>query len=251
MMKNFIKILLKYLNKALSIVRHEPKIEYSKIDKNDFTKLIAKDDPVILDIGSNDGGQTRLFLELFPQARIYSFEPDPRACQRYKNLVNDKRAKLFEVAISDSDGDTEFYVSSGVPSPHLAEKYPQGWDLSGSIKKPKNHKKFHSWCKFDKQIKVKTLKLDTWKRNNKIEIIDFIWADVQGAEVNLIKGAKEALKCTRYFYTEYNNWELYEGQGNLKQLMSLLPDFEVLHRYESDVLFRNKNISMATCCGEK
>ncbi|MEN9248224.1 MAG: hypothetical protein Q6L50_08560 [Gloeomargarita sp. GMQP_bins_120] len=37
---------------------------------------------------------------------------------------------------------------------------------------------------------------------------DFIWADVQGAEVDLIQGGLQALANTRYFYTEYANTEL-------------------------------------------
>ena len=43
--------------------------------------------------------------------------------------------------------------------------------------------------------------------------IDLIWADVQGAEADLIEGGTEALRRTRYFYTEYNNQELIRGPG--------------------------------------
>jgi hypothetical protein len=81
--------------------------------------------------------------------------------------------------------------------------------------------------------------LDSWVRDESLDAIDLIWADVQGAEVDLIAGGKEALKHTRYFYTEYSNTELYEGQINLRQLMALLPDFHVLRRYEKDVLLKN------------
>jgi hypothetical protein len=63
---------------------------------------------------------------------------------------------------------------------------------------------------------------------------------VQGAEADLIKGGKRALQHTRYFYTEYSNYELYEGQPRLRSLMKLLPDFAIVARYSNDVLFENK-----------
>ena len=36
---------------------------------------------------------------------------------------------------------------------------------------------------------------------------------------------------------------MYEGQLNLKQILELLPDFEVLADYKSDVLLVNKKLS--------
>jgi hypothetical protein len=51
---------------------------------------------------------------------------------------------------------------------------------------------------------------------NDISFIDFIWADVQGAEEDLILGGLDTLrKRTKYLFTEYNNSEMYEGQINL------------------------------------
>jgi hypothetical protein len=75
-----------------------------------------------------------------------------------------------------------------------------------------------------------------------VDSIDFIWADVQGAEVDLINGGRATLSNTRYFYTEYSNRELYAGHIDLKTLLKSLPEFEVVHRYETDMLLRNRGI---------
>ena len=98
------------------------------------------------------------------------------------------------------------------------------------------------WCTFDQLIKVKTLTLDTWCKNEGVEGIDFIWADVQGAEGDLISGGKQALARTRYLYTEYSNRELYEGQLRLQTLLSLVPDFTIVHRFAADVLLKNTRL---------
>lgn len=229
------------IKELMRILRREQKITYGSISDKDIIALIGKDDPVILDIGCNDGSQTLWFLELFNNACVYSFEPDPRARTRYLANVKDGRAALFDLAISDINGVRDFYVSSGTPpfEQDSPENLTADWDMSGSIRRPKKHLEIVPWCKFDGKIAVTTKTLDSWVQEEGIGLIDFIWADVQGAEVDLIAGAKEALRNTRYFYTEYSNTELYDGQVNLNQLLKLLPDFHVVHRYENDVLLKN------------
>ena len=94
--------------------------------------------------------------------------------------------------------------------------------------------------KFDQQIEVPIVRLDDWAEEHGITSVDFIWADVQGAESDLIDGASRILASTRYFYTEYSNSEWYEGQITLQGLVEKLPDFELLRRYPMDVLFRSR-----------
>ena len=220
----------------------EPLVSEGEIDGLLLTKLINKENPVILEIGCNDGTHTKWFLDMFHKANIFCFEPDPRACERFRDSVNDDRVKLFKIAISDQDGEMEFYMSNGIPPTDAAKSIMKEWDLSGSLKKPKIHLEKHPWCKFDKVIKVNTMKLDSWAKQHNIKEIDFIWADVQGAEAELISGAKATLKNTKYFYTEYNDLELYEGQETLKQLLEKLPNFKVVKRYRNDILLRNRSI---------
>jgi hypothetical protein len=94
--------------------------------------------------------------------------------------------------------------------------------------------------KFETQIEVPIVTLDSWADANGVDEVDFIWADVQGAESDLVEGASRILSTARYFYTEYSNSEWYEGQITLPELAEKLPEFELIRRYESDVLFRNR-----------
>ncbi|WP_448379798.1 FkbM family methyltransferase [Gloeomargarita sp.] len=117
--------------------------------------------------------------------------------------------------------------------------------MSGSIRKPKKHREVFPWCTFEQTIQVPTQKLDTWWQTAGFPQIDFIWADVQGAEVDLIQGGKKALAHTRYLYTEYANVELYEGQIPLREILRLLPDFQLVYRFSGDVLLKNKRLKNA------
>lgn len=212
------------------------------ITPEEIMQLVRRSSPTILDVGCNDGEHTRMFLSLFDKAHVFCFEPDPRAVQRFGTQVVNARAKLFVTAVGAVDGHANFYQSGGWPSSEHATQYPKGWDLSGSIRKPAAHKTVHPWCTFDGQIEVPVVRLDTWAETYMPKgVIDFIWADVQGAEGDLVLGGQEVLKRTKYFYTEYDDHELYEGQSTLEKLRWLLPlEFELLRLYPHDVLFYNK-----------
>ena len=73
----------------------------------------------------------------------------------------------------------------------------------------------------------------------KRQVIDFIWADVQGAEDLVFSGAKDTLTRTRYVYTEYGT-NLYEGQLSRDQLITLFgPKWSVVHDFGGDILLKN------------
>lgn len=201
--------------------------------------LIGRKDPIILEIGANNGDHTYQFLQSFPEGSVYAFEPDPRAIRKLKSKNFGDRFHLVEKAVGKETGEITFYQSSGAPP---NEEWPEGWDMSGSIKKPKEHLDLYPWCKFESAISVEVVRLDDWRSDNALSKIDFIWADVQGAEGDLIIGAQQTLASTRYFYTEYSNQELYEGGYALEQILSLLPNFEVSELFPNDVLLKNRDL---------
>ncbi len=111
---------------------------------------------------------------------------------------------------------------------------------SSSLKKPVKHLEMAPWVKFDTKVKVKVVTLDTFAATEGLAAIDFIWADVQGAEDQMIAGGQKALATTSYLYTEYSDVEVYQGQINLKQIVERLPGkWEVLEDFGDDVLLRN------------
>ncbi len=65
----------------------------------------------------------------------------------------------------------------------------------------------------EEKTSVITLDRHLEKYGLKGKTIDFIYCDIQGAEKQMIAGANESLKKTRYLYTEYSNSEDYENQA--------------------------------------
>jgi 2-O-methyltransferase len=209
----------------------------------EIRQLVGKDDPVIIEVGANCGQTTVELLKAMPSATIFAFEPEPRAIAKFRAAISNPNVHLHECAIGAVNGTTSFHQSSGAE--HLPE-YQEGWDQSGSIRRPNSHLKVWPWVKFEKQITVPIMTLDDWSKQNQIAEADFIWADVQGAESDLVEGAARFLRSSRYLYSEYSNDEWYEGQITLAGLLEKLPDFALMRRYSMDALFVNKRIAPKT-----
>jgi len=205
------------------------------MNKTEIKKLLNKDNPTIFEIGCADGKDTQEFLKTFKDIKIYCFEPEPTNIDIVKKTIKHGSHFLFEGVISDKNGELIFNRSR--------TDDPSKLRYSGSIKEPKEH--LNEWpnIKFDETIKIKSITLDKFCEDNDITEIDFIWADVQGAEKELISGAKNILKNVKYLYTEYSNKEYYYGQSNLNELKTILgDDWELIKDFGSDVLFKNKLI---------
>lgn len=204
---------------------------------DEIRSLVRNEHPVLLDIGANCGQTTAAMLRSMPGATIHAFEPDPRAIAKFKrNIQPHPSVHLYECALGAVNGTTVFYQSSGAE--HHPD-YPEGWDQSGSIRPPHTHLRVWPWVQFKQQIQVSVMTLDSWAEHQNLPLIDFIWADVQGAEGDLITGGSRTLSKVKYLYTEYSNDEWYNGQVTLAQLSAMLPGFKLIRRYAIDALFEN------------
>ncbi len=196
----------------------------------EINKLLADiENPVILEIGANTGSTTAEMIAAIPNAVIHSFEPDPVCISSFKSLHSrDPRIFLHETAIGNVNGEINFFRASN--------------GASGSIKKPKEHIKLFPEVSFDGGWVCKIARLDDFCSENGIDRVDFIWTDVQGAEGDLIFGGLNTIKRAKYFYTEYCEYELYEGQLGLAKIFDLLgPDFGISRRFHWDCLFQNNS----------
>lgn len=181
-----------------------------------------------LELGAHRGTDT-VWMAAIPDVFIYAFEPDPRNSQPPKPNVIPHKA-----AIADRNGRAPFILSQ--------HGWGQEWTHSSSIKRPKNHLSRHP-VTFGETIEVDAITLDTFCHRQGLGVIDFIWANVQGAEGEMIRGGKQTLARTRYLYTEYSDDEPYEGQVTLREIMDLLPDFRVLELWLDNVLLENRSFS--------
>ena len=184
---------------------------------------------LFLELGAHRGEDTE-WLSRIPHVTLHAFEPDPRNVPPPLPNVTVHRA-----AVGDHDGVGRLILS--------AEGWGQReWTYSSSLRQPKNHLERYP-VTFNGSVDVEVISLDSFFRQHGLGVIDFIWADVQGAEGDLIRGGVEALRNTRYLYTEYSDDELYDGQIGLTDILALLPEFRILELWPEDVLLENRRLA--------
>lgn len=220
---------------------------YRNMDILDRYKgIVNGDGPLtILEIGTNDGYHTQQLAEIARktnrQLNYYAFEPDKRHHASVNPIAAKYGIQFFDLAIGATDGQANFFLSGGYQKSEGPYK-GQFFSGSSSLRRPTEHNR-NAWpdMTFTDQT-VQCMRLDTFAKLHDIKKIDFIWADVQGCEIDLIEGGREALSITRYLYTEYCNGQLYEGEIGLPQIMEMLPDFELVEDYGGDALLENRRL---------
>lgn len=181
-----------------------------------------------LELGAYRGDDTA-WLAAIPGVTVHAFEPDPR-----NHPAPQPNVSLHRAAIAERDGAGSLILSR--------EGWGREWTYSSSLKQPKNHLRQFP-VTFGDAVEVDLVALDTFTRQHGLEVIDFIWADIQGAEGEMIRGGRETLARTRYLYTEYSDDEMYEGQPTLRDILAMLPDFRVLELWPDDVLLENRRLA--------
>lgn len=184
--------------------------------KEDLLKLFSSSQKlIILDVGACEGEESIRYSKIFPNSSIFCFEPLPKNQKRIvQNLekYNVKNVQLIEGALSDEEGMLDFYVSSGHPD---KENMENDWDFgnkSSSLLPPDKHLDITPWVKFDEVIKVPAQTLSIFLLQKKIQEVDFMHMDVQGAELKVLKGAGKFIEKIKAIWLEVSDVTLYKGQ---------------------------------------
>ncbi len=231
-----------------------------ELDQTVLKRLLQKEDPVMLELGAHRGEDSKRFLKEFESIRIYCFEPDPRCIRKFKANIRDRRCSLIEAAVSNVDGRAILNMSQGWPLrmiPKMVKALGLGrlfarlmanrFDYASSIKVSVSNSNDNVGLVFRKGVEVRTIRLDSWIKRSAIESIDFIWADIQGAERDMIEGASETLRICSYLYIEYGEVDTYPEAMTRDETIALLQQhrYSVMPEYSSkggvgNLLFKNE-----------
>ena len=141
----------------------------------------------IVDCGSNYGQSAIFFQKIFPNHKIYCFEPNMDILKSLKKNISSFNAVVFPIALGDKVSEKFLNVSllpetSTFVKPNLESKY-----LNFKAKVLLSNKK-HLF----KKKKVKMMTLDSFYPNP-ISKIDLLKIDVEGSETELLIGAKKII----------------------------------------------------------
>lgn len=133
--------------------------------------------PVLFDVGANRGDWSKGMERHFPDARFFLFEPQP-ALQEVLRQSGLPNMTLFPYGVSAQKGSVDLLVSNrdhGVAS---------------------IHERRDSWCAEDtySSIRIPVVALDDIIREHGISRVDFVKLDIEGHEIEALKGAHASLE---------------------------------------------------------
>jgi len=159
---------------------------------------------ILFDVGANTGGDSLNITKADPEVEAWAFEPVPSLYQ-YLDIARQQgfthhygwtpeepgesyadRYHLYPLAMSDYDGESEFYVAGGIEgdfSNGASSLFPFAENLD---KTWPGRRDFQTVDK----IKVQVSRFDTWYKNSNLNLdrIDFFHCDTQGADLRVLKG---------------------------------------------------------------
>jgi len=183
---------------------------------------------VILDIGGNIGTTSVFYSRMFPQAKIYTFEPVPTNFELLqKNISGLNNVTAFNVGLGDSDKRVQIYDSNELGNTGGFSIYDVNVDKSRS-----------------QEIQIKDAK--AFLSEVGVEKVDLIKIDTEGAEYDILTTMdKELLSNAKWIIGELHgvrDYELFEYLSQWfdldirKTLRSSLYQFNARNRKFADVI---------------
>lgn len=166
------------------------------ISKLIFEVLPPNERLAVIDCGARSGTEANKWATLADRVTIYGFEPDEAECARLNSNAQKRGLQhfYFPACLAQKDEQKrKFFIpkrcdSSSLYQPNecLISRCKQF--MEGKIIYPKDS------FVLDKVIEIPTTSLDTWADANNIKGVDFIKLDVQGAELDILKGGRKLLQ---------------------------------------------------------
>ncbi len=143
--------------------------------ETEFISSRVKPGMTILDVGADIGYYTLLFAQrVGPSGRVLAFEPIPKAkCYLDQNIALNgwDNVQTFDFALFDRAGtvclEDPFRKSRINPSKAMAS---------------------------DNDIQIEMQVFDEWRRTGQVDRVDLIKLDVEGAEMNVLRGMADTLQ---------------------------------------------------------
>jgi FkbM family methyltransferase len=189
--------------------------DYSKIELTEIKSIVGGLD-LIIEAGASDGVDTQKFIDLFPAVNIHAFEP---VKEQYKFLIKKfsgrHNIKIYNAALSDIGGTQKLHV--GKSNGYL------GGMGSSSLLTPNLHKDWFPQVQFNEVDIVNTIKLSEFILENKIPIVDLLWLDVQGKELDILTEAEQQIiEKVKSIHLECSRVNLYENQSQFKHIKKFM-----------------------------
>ena len=154
----------------------------------------------VIDGGANHGAFTDAFLRLHQPEVLVLVEAIPELAENLRaRYAGDPRISVIAAALSDRTGDAQFEINRSEASSSLLPI------------DPRNSKWFARDLRVARTVRVPTLTLARLMEEQKLQTVDLLKLDLQGAERLVLTRGAEMLDRVRVIYSEVFFEQLYAG----------------------------------------
>jgi FkbM family methyltransferase len=177
--------------------------------------------PVVIQAGYYPDSLQKMF-HLWPAGRFHIFEPNPEHFQQLKKMQHYyPNAEIFPLALAEMSGLAPFYVGTSLTNSRI-----------GSLLPSKEEWKWHytdTW-----KIMVECRNLQEWARAQGIQTVDFIWLDMGGMELAVLKTIPHLIEHAKVVLLETYEKEFRCGMGLFEDVVHFLDQrgLELIHQWK-------------------
>lgn len=206
--------------------------DFKETSKNNLFQLANKGDTVI-DIGGNIGEISMNFASIVGDSgNVHSFEPHPINLKRFKNnlSLNDfNNIILNEQALGNEKGIFQLLI--------IDENNYGRNRITTTVEEKKENKLVED---------VQVILLDDYVKKCKVEKVDLIKIDVEGFEMNVLKGAKNILGIYHpvlFIEVDDNNLRLQNSSSEELVEFLMAYDYILFFAHNNKAIPKNYNYS--------
>ena len=188
---------------------------------------------IILDVGGNRGQSIKFFSKVFPKKVIISCEPVPRLFKRLQRLESEK-VKILNIALDQESGPgISFQSVLEETSTLILPKADSNWGKKKSQILGVSSKEMYF------PITVLRNTIDNILLESRVSEIFLLKIDVEGAELNVLKGAKQTFKDKKIAYVQLENHRDDLRDDTSKEIENFLNSFGLIKTIQVKHSFGN------------
>jgi FkbM family methyltransferase len=189
-----------------SVAGHLQAGHIESLELLELLRPIALD--TIHDIGANVGSWTLLAKAIHPRAHVEAFEPLDEHAETFERRTSKlSGVRLHRVALGSHDGEADMNVADFSDASSLLPLAEESYGLRAV-----------------RQERVAVRRLDDLVGSGEVPPPDLIKLDVQGYELEVLRGARDTLDRARAVIAEVSFVELYQYQCFFHEIVSFMAD---------------------------
>lgn len=187
-----------------------------------LAKRLLGDRPIICDIGSRDAQEGIFLMKQLGGKELHVFEPNPnaaRVCREnlaaFTSESHTNIAVFNEVAIADRAGELQFYPVNASLSENKDGGFSSLFQINPDYTKTRGRI-------VQDEVAVQATTLDEYFKER--ERPDLLWIDVEGAELQVLRGAAAVLRTVTLVHIEVSFRPMQIGKPLFWEISKYLSD---------------------------